>query len=150
MLRLPFSICSIVATLAYMQPASSDRSSFLHPGCQLQGKGKFSVLGTGILLTLHSVSPICFAAYFPKQTTSSFLPPLLLPSMKVPSDTPFNSLSYTADIIWESIDLLLLLAPCPCEVTREFETRQQDFRTSVLLPNLLLSNSGCFTADAVF
>lgn len=55
MLRLPFSICSIVATLAYMQPASSDRSSFLHPGCQLRGKGKFSVLGTGILLTLHKL-----------------------------------------------------------------------------------------------
>lgn len=70
------------------------------------------------------MSPICFAAYFPKQTTSSFLPPLLLPSLKVPSDTPFNSLIYTADIIWESVDLLLLLAPCPCEVTREFEIRQ--------------------------
>lgn len=127
MLRLPFSICSIVATLAYMQPASSDRSSFLHPGCQLRGKGKFSVLGTGILLTaqvilrFHSVSSICFVAYFPKQTTSSFLPPLL-PSRKVPSDTPFNSLIYTADIIWESVDLLLLLAPCPCEVTCEFES----------------------------
>lgn len=152
LLRLPFSICSIVATLAYMQLVSS---SFLHPGRQLWGKGKFSVLGTGILLTLHKL----YCAY-----TLWALSALWHISLNKPQ-VPFHLLSscraWRSHLTHHLIPLFIqlisygraLIFCCYWHLVlvRLHVNLKSGSRTSgLVLPNVLFSNSGCFTAYAMF